>query len=48
MTIQTLTLQRATHCLCDIHRLISRSALILYVRYTKTNMIVVYRPCLNP
>lgn len=44
MTLQTLVLSRDTHCLCDLHRLVPRFARIIWVRYTRKNLTVLYRP----
>lgn len=44
VTLQTLKLDRANHCLCDVHRVVPWGALILLVRYTRQNLYIIYRP----
>ena len=41
--IRTLRLSRALHNLCDVHRLLPRHCDVLFVRYTKTELVAVYK-----
>ena len=38
-----LTLERATHNSCDLHRIIPKGALVLWVRYSKKNLTVLFK-----
>jgi len=39
--LKTLTLERLTHAKCDIQRLLPRVH-VIWVRYTRTNLTVLY------
>jgi hypothetical protein len=41
--LHELRLSRATHNLCDLHRRLPHGAACLFVRYTQTELIAVYK-----
>lgn len=42
-TVSELRLDRLNHNLCDVQRMLARRALCLLVRYTKKQIVVIYK-----